>query len=1114
MINNNLFRRITASALACIITLGSLAAGSEKKSETVYALTDNQMSVLLAGNEYAGLSLEDTKNRLSQKYVLSTASLFSMFVYDSFTATNSDVEGRLAAGGNIFQETGNDTFQIGCGSDDYNIKNHNGSAHIISQGRQAGTYYKSFAYVSGFKPWESKENASDWFGNYLHPKTAVFRSDTEIWINNNGLLDADSYQYADADNNGNWLQYNVIDNSDIYRLGEGQKIIDFDEEFKELRKRSSFLSTQSTPRTWLGEREDGIELSYSGNDSPSVIYFNIPTGATSGASESNLYFDVPMSSRVVLNFAGKNPKTTSSYKAYFKNASGEYEQFENNDTQTKNYLYNFYEAENLLISNSVFGTVFAPYAKVTGYNGHVSGGVIAYSFYGSTEIGHTSFVLDSTYIPGIANGYVAGVAKVNENGQFVAGAELSLYEADPSSQSLIGAPLDTWISDGGSHIIPVEYKGSEEIRWYGIKETKAPAGYELTEDIFIFSVSRQTRETDLTREAELLQETAAQQESDFAQQTELSQDVYLQTPETKQLTYSRRDGGAFYFSNTNIDQSRKIKSITFTFTNDILAGAAGFIGSQANDGTGWMGFNYDEPSSTITVELSNQPNYSKFDFNEFELQIWRYTDTSGNLVWEYEQMSVVEIADVYITYDDSSSELPDAPETPSEPVPEKKPVKAVTDTYTVKALDGSLLGTVTATTYHYDDGSTATDYSGQQATISILNKKLPSDISLSKTAQSIGSYTKETSDENWVYLDKTDNADGDYIIDLKAYDQTVKSLEITAIDFNEDFACDIYFNSGKAQQLKIEQFSGDTMTVNGGWWNQPDANELITIRTKELWWGYTGEGNISQVKVILNDDTEIICTTVNTQKDFVFTEDKEATLSGEYTGSNNAVMYKITVSGNNLALHPVTDILPEGIKFLKLMSPTDKLTYTETGSEIEFKFNSDIDASYSTYDIVYLCEIQDTSAVRYINRVYADDEEASAQIKQKTYHAQLEIIKKYINGENQPANADPFASVVIGITKTDESGGSSLFDVVMQADENGAFSSVKIELTVGYTYKITEIYSSCGSFYSMVSPSAVAADGVLTLIPEKDKDYVCEITNKKSINKIYSDSAENKLYLK
>lgn len=104
----------------------------------------------------------------------------------------------------------------------------------------------------------------------------------------------------------------------------------------------------------------------------------------------------------------------------------------NNHPLSSNILYNFYNATSVKFSEecNFNGTIMAPNANVTSPEkcpGHLSGALIAKSFYGGLEFGYRPY-RGGTDIFGMASGYAIPVNKYDENKQFLPGALFAIKE--------------------------------------------------------------------------------------------------------------------------------------------------------------------------------------------------------------------------------------------------------------------------------------------------------------------------------------------------------------------------------------------------------------------------------------------------------------------------------------------------------------------------------------------------------------------------------------------------------------------------------------------------------------------------------------------------------------
>lgn len=142
------------------------------------------------------------------------------------------------------------------------------------------------------------------------------------------------------------------------------KVIDFDAVGRQLKIRSLDLSKIASTGTTI--REDNGNMKLTGNR-PDLNVFNIE--ASHAKDIRSVIFDVPVSSTVVVNVAGKEVNWGNGQIAL-------------NNLPVSNLLFNFYEATTLNVNYHLYGTYLAPLAAIR-FGGDLDGSII-----GSTITGN------------------------------------------------------------------------------------------------------------------------------------------------------------------------------------------------------------------------------------------------------------------------------------------------------------------------------------------------------------------------------------------------------------------------------------------------------------------------------------------------------------------------------------------------------------------------------------------------------------------------------------------------------------------------------------------------------------------------------------------------------
>ena len=247
--------------------------------------------------------------------ILGEAGSYNAFIFNDFTSSNTDVEGRLAVGGDA------DLTSYGVGN-----KATGTGAVLAVGGDLTATNGQAYGDVqvggtintTSFTVLGTLENTSpsvDFDTEEAYLKTL---SATLAWLDANGLT---VYQYGG-----------------VYLQGVSSDVVVFS------------VDGGSLSSSW------GIDLS--GVDSGTTIIINV-----SGTDLGLAYMGM------------------SSLQAY-----------------SDNILFNFFEAESLSLTGvTVYGSVLAPYADVTGAGGSIYGTLVASSFASSIEMEYNMFTGD---VPG------------------------------------------------------------------------------------------------------------------------------------------------------------------------------------------------------------------------------------------------------------------------------------------------------------------------------------------------------------------------------------------------------------------------------------------------------------------------------------------------------------------------------------------------------------------------------------------------------------------------------------------------------------------------------------------------------------------------------------------
>lgn len=267
---------------------------------------------------------------------LGAAKDYNTFIHHDFLAANSDVEGRMAVGGDVsinnYSVNIKNSVQLYPNSDNLPALVAGGNL-AFSEGTIAGDVFVG--------------------GTYTQTTT------------------------------GSIINGNV-------QMG-GISPIDFDTEFNSLIQLSTNLSLlDPNGTTTLSHWDTLLNLEGAGmNDSSGDLHiFNLDQ---SDLSSSDYWLsEVDMDDTVLFNISGKDLTIGS---ANFGGSDGSLE------NMADNILFNFYEAESVNINAALFGSILAPTADIIAPQGVIWGQVIADSWAGNTQINDNPFEDTTTNIP-------------------------------------------------------------------------------------------------------------------------------------------------------------------------------------------------------------------------------------------------------------------------------------------------------------------------------------------------------------------------------------------------------------------------------------------------------------------------------------------------------------------------------------------------------------------------------------------------------------------------------------------------------------------------------------------------------------------------------------------
>ncbi len=471
------------------------------------------------------------------KYFLGIASDFCIFLENDFKPNDSDTEGRVAVGGSVIM-TKNDNYQIGAGDfgssiplkDTDNYQNIQNFAHLI-MGNST-----TLSQIVRIAPYGTTNGGADLDTGDPYKRIVIPSSldltDSELNYHRNDMSETVAYvdKALQSNNHKHYVGDGIEEKAQFY---QSDSLINFTDYFVWLRKQSSDLAgiSGNSPQ-WLEEKKEisfhanvnnGVaDYSNAENLSVDVLKF---TGPGKDSSEKTVYFtidewldpgdkclefvDIPeyidengnkCIANIVINVKGKDIKIidSSQYHITFTYINGErisneytrddsYNKKTNNNKWSENILYNFYEAEKLVIDGNFNGTILAPNADVTSdpeCHGHLSGALIAKSFEGGLEFGYRPYRGTNKDILGSGAGYSLPFEKFIESvgGEYLPGATFTITDSDGKTVGSFTSEADKTFADFESKIKfdgSVTYdEGNKSVSTtYTITESSAPVGY-------------------------------------------------------------------------------------------------------------------------------------------------------------------------------------------------------------------------------------------------------------------------------------------------------------------------------------------------------------------------------------------------------------------------------------------------------------------------------------------------------------------------------------------------------------------------------------------------------------------------------------------------------------
>ena len=256
---------------------------------------------------------------------------------------------------------------------------------------------------------------------------------------------------------------NVNELAQMYSMPDGYTVRDLVvETFEYVRTRSDVLAHMQSI-------EGKAIYSYEGNfekvlfdaagvpENTKTVYFNIDEWK--GEYTNIEFVNIPEGANIVINCGQETPvnitsdgsgsgkgdvKTSINGVVISKNGLSDQEYKNagnaNNHPDSARILYNFYNTNEVNIDGCFNGTILSPYAdakSAENCNGHLSGALIAKSYYGGLEFGYRPY-RGSSDIFGMSAGYEIPVDKVIAGtGAYLPGAMFEIIEIDGNNENII-----------------------------------------------------------------------------------------------------------------------------------------------------------------------------------------------------------------------------------------------------------------------------------------------------------------------------------------------------------------------------------------------------------------------------------------------------------------------------------------------------------------------------------------------------------------------------------------------------------------------------------------------------------------------------------------------------
>lgn len=498
-------------------------------------------------------SAADVIERAKNEYFLGIAYDFSVFLEENFQPTAADAEGRVAVGGSIiYNNPAHHNYQIGAGD-------YTSSTALKDTDNYIGL--ENFAHlILGSKPFpiynvESTEHNGNWYYDktdslLVNSQKAIIdiatygttKSGTEfatvdpykriVVPHNFDINSDDNYHNGNEkyQNGHSHLGHNIDELATFYQTNESNDLIDFTAQFAWLKEQSAKLkeikSTGTCDQSDFLYNKEGdpyntpsLILDANGADKDAKsVYFNVTEeqwNAITLDDEWNrqiIYQNIPKYTdengevhlaNIIVNVAGKKPfiKKAIHTKIEDEYISANSDGTGNNHKYSENILYNFYEAEEMILNGGFNGTIFAPYADVKSKNGdnnsapgHLSGALIAKSYKGGMEFGYRPYRGKNSDILGSKSGYVVPFDKfITETVEHLPGASFEVKDESGNTVASWTSGDETQyaaIPTGVDFTGGVNYSNSAPIEHtYTVQESKAPTGYHPLDKTYTVKVT-------------------------------------------------------------------------------------------------------------------------------------------------------------------------------------------------------------------------------------------------------------------------------------------------------------------------------------------------------------------------------------------------------------------------------------------------------------------------------------------------------------------------------------------------------------------------------------------------------------------------------------------------